>query len=591
MNPSTALATVLVDELIRCGLTDAVVAPGSRSAPLALALHSAASAPGSPLRLHVRIDERSASFLALGLAKTRGRPVAIVTTSGTAAAHCHAAVIEADEAGVPLLVLTADRPPELRGTGANQTIDQLKLYGSAVRWFCEAGVPENRPGQVAYWRSLACRAWFWAAGKGAAGNALTFPGPVHLNLPLREPLVPGLPDAGLANAGATGDAAWCEPLEGRSGEAPWTEFAPGPGADVESVPALALDWTERGVVVAGDGTADPAGLAALAAQAGWPLLAEPSAGARQGPVALTSYPYLLDSPAFRRGHQPDLIISAGRPGLSRGQLALLRGAGAGMRHVVLNQGPGRWSDPARTASEVATRVVLRGTPAEAGQSGWLRSWLAADAAARQAAADVLSADGSLSEPLLAREVAAAMPAGGLLWAASSMPVRDLDRHMLARSDLRVLASRGASGIDGLVSAAIGAAIAHQSAGGGPALALLGDLALLHDAPGLMLGPLDQRPDLCLMVVNNDGGGIFSTLEQAAFPVAFERVFGTPHGASLKALAAAARVPYSQLEQLDDLPMVLAGTGLRIAEVRTDRAAGAKLRTAIAEACAAALGPA
>jgi len=579
VNPSTAFATVLVDELTRCGLTDAVIAPGSRSAPLAMALHSAASAPGSPLRLHVRIDERSASFLALGLAKASGRPAAVVTTSGTAAAHCHAAVIEADEAGVPLLVLTADRPPELRGTGANQTIDQLKLYGSAVRWFCEAGVPENRPGQVAYWRSLACRAW-----SGATGNGLTFPGPVHLNLPLREPLVPGLADPAEA-----GSAAWCEPLAGRPGRASWTQFESRPG-DSQPGPALTLDWTERGVVVAGDGTADPASLAALAAQAGWPLLAEPSSGARQGPVALSSYPYLLDSAAFSAAHLPDLIISAGRPGLSRGQLALLRAAGASVRHVVLSQGPGRWSDPARTATEVAARVVLRGAPRQAGQSDWLKSWLAANAAARRAADETLAANGGLSEPLLAREVAAALPAGGLLWAASSMPVRDLDRHMLARPDLRLLASRGASGIDGLVSAAIGAAIAHQAVGGGCAVALLGDLALLHDAPGLMLGPLEPRPDLCLLIVNNDGGGIFSTLEQAAFPDAFERVFGTPHGADLSALAAAAGLPYSRLEQLSDLPGALAGPGLRIAEVRTDRADGAKLRTAVAEACAAAIEP-
>ena len=399
MNASTALATVLVDEFIRCGLRDAVIAPGSRSAPLALALHAAASAPHSPLRLHVRIDERSASFLALGLAKVSGRPVAIVTTSGTAAAHCHAAVIEADEAGVPLLVLTADRPPELRATGANQTIDQLKLYGGAVRWFCEAGVPENRPGQVAYWRSLACRAWV-----SAAGNGVVFAGPVHLNLPLREPLVPGL-----ADPAGPGDTAWCEPLTGRSDGAAWAQFAPRPGA-VEPGPVLSLDWTQRGVVVAGDGVADPAALAALAARAGWPLLAEPSSGARHGPTALSSYQYLLDSPGFARAYQPDLIISAGRPGLSRGQLALLRGAGARARHVLLSQGPGRWSDPARTASDVAASVVLRGAPglAATGQSDWLQSWLAADAVARRAADEVLAADGSLSEPLLAREVAFAL---------------------------------------------------------------------------------------------------------------------------------------------------------------------------------------
>ena len=581
MNPSTALATVLVDEFIRCGLREAVVAPGSRSAPLAMALHAAAARPGSPLRLHVRIDERSASFLALGLAKASGRPVAVVCTSGTAAAHFHAAVIEADESAVPLIALTADRPPELRGTGANQAIDQLKLYGSAVRWFCEAGVPENRPGQAAYWRSLACRGWNLAAGNGASPA-----GPVQLNLAFRDPLVPGLPDA----ADGT-DAPWCEPLDGRAGGAPWTRL-PGAGeksgADNGPVSALELDWTERGVVVAGDGAADPGALAALAAAAGWPLLAEPSSGARQGAAALTGYQYLLDSAAFMAAHRPDLLVSAGRPGLSRGQLRLLRDSGAG-RHVVVAQGPGRWADPARTATDVAAQVTVRAAPAAAPTSAWLTGWRAADLAVGQAADEILAADGSLSEPLLAREAAAAVPAGGLLWVASSMPARDLDRHLRPRPDIRVLASRGASGIDGLVSAAIGAALAHQSAGGAGAVALLGDLALLHDAPGLVLGPAEARPDLCLIVVNNDGGGIFSTLEQAAFPEPFERLFGTPHGTDLAALAAAAGMPYQRLDSPDGVAGAVAGRGLRLAEVRTDRASGAKLRAAVAEACARLLG--
>jgi 2-succinyl-5-enolpyruvyl-6-hydroxy-3-cyclohexene-1-carboxylate synthase len=579
VNPSTAFATVVVDELVRCGLREAVVSPGSRSAPLAMALHAAGEA--GRLRLHVRIDERSAGFLALGLGKASGRPAAVVCTSGTAAAHLHAAVIEADEAGVPLLVLTADRPPELRGTGANQTIDQIKLYGAAVRWFCEAGVAENRPGQVAYWRSIMSRAWALSAG-----NGIVFPGPVHLNLPFRDPLVPGLPDTS-SSVGQPGPA-WCESLDGRPGGAPWTSArgrADAPG------PALTVDWAERGVVVCGDGTRDPEAVATLAEAAGWPLLAEPSSGARRGPVALSSYQYLLDSPAFTSGHRPEVIISAGRAGLSRGQLALLRGATGGTRHIVLSQGPGRWSDPARTATEVAGRVVLRGASGRAPgntQSGWLRSWLAADAAARHAADEVLAADGGLSEPLLARAVAAALPAGALLWVASSMPVRDLDRQMAPRSGLRVLASRGASGIDGLVSSAVGAALAHQAAAGGPAVAVLGDLALVHDAPGLMLGPQEPRPDLCLIVVNNDGGGIFSALEQAAFPGLFERVFGTPHGTDLEQLAGAAGLPYSLLEHASDLPGVLAGTGLRLVEVRTDRAEGTKLRAAISEASAAAL---
>jgi 2-succinyl-5-enolpyruvyl-6-hydroxy-3-cyclohexene-1-carboxylate synthase len=571
VNPSTAFASVLVDELVRCGLREAVIAPGSRSAPLAMALHRAEMS--GRLRLHVRIDERSASFLALGLAKASGRPVVIVCTSGTAAAHCHAAVIEADEAGVPLLVLTADRPPELRGTGANQTIDQIKLYGSAVRWFCEAGVPEDEPGQAGYWRSLAGRAW-----SAAAGSAASYPGAVHLNLPFRDPLVPDL------SADRADGSRWSAALAGRPAGVPWTRVAhaaePGP-------PELELDWTERGLVLAGDGTAGPAALARLATLAGWPMLAEPSSGARHGPTALTSYQYLLDAPGFLASQQPDVIVSAGRPGLSRGQLALLR-ASAGGRHVALLQGPGRWSDPARTATDVAGRLVLRGGPPRAADTGWLSSWLAADAAVRHAADRTLAAAEGLSEPVLARDLAAALPPGALLWAASSMPARDLDRHMAPRPDVRVLASRGASGIDGLVSAAIGAALAHQADGGGPAVALLGDLALVHDAPGLVLGPAEPRPDLCVVVVNNDGGGIFSTLEQAAFPDSFERVFGTPHGADMSALAAAAGLAYERLEHATDLPAALAGTGLRIVEVRTDRSDGAKLRAAISEACAAAL---
>jgi 2-succinyl-5-enolpyruvyl-6-hydroxy-3-cyclohexene-1-carboxylate synthase len=584
VNPSTALATVLADELVRCGLREAVIAPGSRSAPLAMALHAAATS--GRLRLHVRIDERSASFLALGLAKASGLPVAVVCTSGTAAAHFHAAVIEADEAGVPLLVLTADRPPELRGTGANQTIDQIKLYGSAVRWFCEAGVAEDRPGQAEYWRSLADRSWALAAG--SAGG---YPGPVHLNLPFRDPLVPDPPDPlGLASVPDGTELAEA-PLSasapaGRPGGLPWTRVAAAPSQ--WGLPELNLDWTERGLVVAGDGTADPLALVRLAEQAGWPLLAEPSSGARHGATALSSYQYLLDVAGFLADRQPDVIVSAGRPGLTRGQLALLRSAGAAGRHVVLLQGPGRWSDPARTATDVAGRLVVRGGPPRRARGGWLDSWLAANAAVRHAADRVLDAEGGLSEPQLARDLTAALPAGALLWAASSMPARDLDRHMAARSDVRVLASRGASGIDGLVSAAIGAALAHQADGGGPAVALLGDLALLHDAPGLVLGPAEPRPDLCVVVVNNDGGGIFSTLEQAAFPESFERLFGTPHGADLSALAAAAGLPYRRIEDAADLPAALSGTGLRVVEVRTDRSAGAKLRAAISQACATAL---
>ncbi len=225
--------------------------------------------------------------------------------------------------------------------------------------------------------------------------------------------------------------------------------------------------------------------------------------------------------------------------------------------------------------------------------GWLNRWLEADRAVRAAVDAVLDADAGLSEPRLARDLTAVLPDGALLWAASSLPIRDLDQQLAPRSGLRILASRGASGIDGLVSSAIGAALAHQASGGGPAVALLGDLALLHDAPGLIIGPGEPRPDLCLIVVNNDGGGIFSTLEQAAFPGPFERVFGTPHGAGMAQLAAAAGLAYRRIERADELAEVLSaagspGAGVSVAEVRTDRPGQAALRQRLAEAAAAAL---
>ncbi len=562
MNPSTAFGQVFCDELARCGLREVVLAPGSRSTPLAMAFGDLEQE--GRLRLHVRIDERSASFTALGLAKASRRPVAVLCTSGTAAANFHPAVIEAAESGIPLLVLTADRPPELRSTGANQAIDQIKLYGSAVRWFFEAGVPERRIGAAAYWRSLACQAWGHAAG--SVGG---FAGPVHLNLAFRDPLTPDL-------AGQAGDQDWPESLDGRADGRPWTRFEPGGTAPGQ----LELPWTERGVVVCGDGDYDAAALVELAGQAGWPVLAEPSSGARHGPNALPAYQYLLATPEFMAAHRPDVLVSAGRPGLSRPQSALL--AGPASRHVVIGQGPGRWADPQRTATDVAAGIRLGGVPART--SPWLDRWLRADEAARHAVDAVLDEEDRLTEPRLARDLVLGLPEDALLWTASSMPVRDIDFHAVTRADIRILASRGASGIDGTVSAAIGAALAHD----GPAFALIGDLAFLHDAPGLALGPGEPRPDLCLVVVNNDGGGIFSTLEQAAFTSSFERLFGTPHGAALDHLAAAFSLAYQRLDQPEDLGKTLPGTGLRIVEAQTDRAAGAALRIRLREAAAAAV---
>ena len=546
MNPSTALARVLVDELVRAGVREAVLSPGSRSAPLAFALHAADRA--GRLRLHVRIDERSAAFLALGLAKASGRPVPVVTTSGTATANLHPAVLEASHSGVPLVLLTADRPPALRGTGANQTVDQVGLYGDAVRFFAEVGTPDERPGQNAYWRALTCRAI--ACATGALGTAA---GPVHLNLGLREPLVPS-------------DGDWVEPLDGRPDGAAWTTFVrPAQAAVADDLPA-------RTVVVIGDCAGDLASAALhLAEQRGFPVVAEPSSSAN-GPTVVEAAELVLAVDGWLDWHAPDRVLVVGRPTLSRVVALLIRVAPA---DVVATAG--EWADPARRATR-----VLAGVPAPDGplEPGWADSWLAAGLLARKAVDDVLGDE--LSEPAVAAELVDA--AGELLVVGSSKPVRDL---FLAggRTGLRVLANRGAAGIDGTVSTAIGAALAH----GGRTLALLGDLTFLHDSNGLVLGPDEPRPDLTIVVVNNDGGAIFGLLEQGAaeHAEAFERVFGTPHGVDLGALCAATATPYSLATTREELRSALTGSGLRVVEVRTDRhrAVGLdhRLRAAVANA--------
>lgn len=565
MNPATALARVLVDELARGRVTDVVLAPGSRSAPLALALADADAA--GLLRLHVRIDERSAGFLAVGLAVVSGRPVPVVCTSGTAVANLHPAVLEARHAHVGLLLLTADRPPELRGTGANQTVDQVGFFGSAVRGFVELGVPTEQVGAVTYWRSAVSRAL-----------ASAVDGPVHINLALREPLVPD------------GDDLWCEPSSGRPERAPWTAVT-----RATPIPLSCARPGEDGVIVVGHGAsgAEQHATRALAEGWGWPLLSEPTGNARCGRCAIATYPLLLTDEAFRGAHQPGLVVVVGKPGLSRSLLAWLRGA----ERMWVVDPHDDWADPTRTASAVLPAVPVA---ADAGRctgegpagadgglstpdSRWLAEWLAADRAARAAIDQILDCGGT-SEPRLARDLMAALPDGALLLAGSSRPIRDLEAYAGARDGVRVVGNRGASGIDGLVSAAVGAALAHE----GPAYALLGDLAFLHDANGLVLGPDEPRPDLTLVVVDNDGGGIFGTLEQAREP-GFERVFGTPHGVALAGLCSATGTTYRRLDDLAELPAALCGgTGLRVLHVRTDRSATAELHSRLQTAVSAAL---
>jgi 2-succinyl-5-enolpyruvyl-6-hydroxy-3-cyclohexene-1-carboxylate synthase len=588
-------ALTLVDELARAGVTDACLAPGSRSAPLALAL---AEHPG--IAVHVHLDERSAAFFALGAAKRSGRPVVVLCTSGTAAANFHPAVLEADHARTALLVLTADRPPELRGTGANQATDQLKLYGPAVRWFCEVGVPSDDPAAGRYWRSLASRAWAEATGPPA--------GPVHLNLAFTDPLVPldpSLPAAG-DWARPAGDPIPGrdlrlpgEPAEGRPGGAPWTAAPSGVRAAApEDVAALAeaVRASPRGLLVAGWGAdLDPAAVDAFVAASGWPVLADPLSGARRGPAAISTYDGLLRAPRFAGGRRPDLVVRVGGAPTSKVLTAWLDPS---VRQVLVDPAAG-WLDPGRSASLRLTAdpsVLLAATAAllEARGPGpapgpWLQEWLEAERLAREAIDGLLEEWTEPFEGRVARDMVAWMPDGGTLVVGSSMPVRDVDAFARPRDGLRLVANRGLSGIDGFVATALGVA----AAGDEPVAALCGDLTLLHDASSL-LGAAGRPRGAVLAVCDNDGGGIFSFLPQARLPAElFEPLFGTPHGLDLAALATAARVPWRVVEKAADLvpalDAALAGGGTQLVLVRGDRAANLARHRALTEAVTAAVG--
>lgn len=549
-NAGRAFSLVLVDELVRHGVRHAVVAPGSRSTPIALALLE------NPLvSVHVRVDERSAAYLALGIAKSSGCVVPVLCTSGTAASYFHGAVMEADLSCVPLLVVTADRPPELHGIGANQTIEQAGMYGGAVRWAPDIEVPEARPDAVAAWRSLAAEAAAHCLGHGGEP-----PGPVHLNLPLREPLTPT--DDGVGFPYDLGDVA--EPLAARA-----DERAPGPPAELLE----RLEGVRRGVIVAGGRTSwSPTGLLAFADQSGWPIIAEPHSGARQGAMALRSTDALLRDDAFTAEHRPDLVVVVGRVGLSRALLGWL----ATVPHIVVSPDGGHW-DVARTAEAVIhCRVdALAEIEIKPAEPEWSAAWIDASNRVSVTIDAVLDASPTLTEPQVARDVAALVPDGTALVVSSSMPIRDLDLVMRPRESLRILSNRGVSGIDGFVSTAQGIALAYEI---GPTVALCGDLSLLHDINGLMPGP-DHRPDITYVVINNDGGGIFSLLPQASSvdPAAFERLFGTPHGMSLERVAAAYDVEHTLVTTAEELATALSSYGgVRIIEVRTDRTENAAL---------------
>lgn len=578
----TSFARALVDEWARAGVGHAVLSPGSRSAPVALAL-----AHDGRLALHVVLDERSAAFFALGIGRSTGRPAVVLCTSGTAAANLHPAVLEAHHGRVPLVVVTADRPPELRDVGAAQTVDQVRIFGSAPRWFHDAELPVDRPGAPAAWRALGARSVVEALGPP--------PGPVHLNLPFAEPLVP--------TGGPLVDA------PGRPGGEPWVRRREGkeaatPGL-VEGLADLVAS-TDRGVVVAGWGADAPAReVTRFAETAGWPVLADPLSGLREGPSAVSTYDALVRHPAFGDAHRPDLVVRLGAAPTSKALARWLDGSGgpAGPVPEVVVGGAGAWLDPDHRAREViaaspgplldavAERLGLAGRAGRlGGASAWAGTWRDAEAAARAAIDGHLDADDEPFDGRVARDVHDAVPAAGTLLVASSMPVRDLETFARPRRGVRVLANRGVNGIDGFVSTVLGAA---AGSGSSATVALLGDLCLLHDAGG-MLASAAAGVDAVLVVVDNDGGGIFSFLAQADHPDDFELLFGAPQPVDVAKVAAGYGIPAVPAERAADVgPAVLRALdagGVRMVHVRTDRHANVARHEAVWRAVGEAVGP-
>lgn len=564
-NPSTAMATVVVDELVRGGVQHVVLAPGSRSTALAVAV-----AARSDLTLHVRHDERSAAFVALGLGRASGRPAAVVTTSGTAVANLGPAVAEAHTAGVPLVVLTADRPAERQHVGANQTFAQAGLFTTLVRWHVVLAAADT-PDEPRTWRAEVARAVAAARGIGGAlpPDAGGPAGPVHLDVAFREPTIPGLDD------GRTRTLPYQQVLDGRLDGAPWTRLAPvdpvGPGpATIDAV--LRAVAGRRVLVVAGDVVLPLADLPALRDR-GFPVLAEPTAGPGLG--AGTAHASLVLAAGSGLAPRPDVVLRLGRPTLSRPALTGLADVptvqvtAAGVVDPARSVADAIVTDPAGLVAALVA-ADLDGPPDD-----FTRAW--ADASAR--AADVVAAHLDVDdapEPAVARRVAAAVGDRHLV-VASSLPIRDLADHAGTATTGPVVANRGLAGIDGFTSTAVGVALAA-----GPTVGLAGDLSFLHDHNGLLVGDPGAVP-LTLVVVDNDGGGIFHQVPAGRLDD-FERLFGTPHGRDLAAVAVAAGVPATTVS-VDEVGDEVArpSDGLRVVIVRTDRVRGAATRRAIASA--------
>jgi 2-succinyl-5-enolpyruvyl-6-hydroxy-3-cyclohexene-1-carboxylate synthase len=537
VNPSTAQARVVVDELIRGGVRDVVLCPGSRNAPLAFALQDADRA--GRIRLHVRIDERTAGYLAIGLAIAERAPVCVAMTSGTAVANLGPAVVEANYARVPLIVLSANRPYELLGTGANQTMEQFGYFGTQLRANISLGLAEDAPERMdslnAQWRSATCRVLVAATGSRTA-NA----GPVQFDIPLREPLVPDADESGIY-----------APV-GRPDGRPWT-YTPHVTLDQP----LDIDLTPDTVVVAGHGAGVHPNLAML------PTVAEPTAPPAENPL----HPF-----ALRLVH-PKQVIMLGRPTLHRPVSALL--ADPSVPVYALTTGP-RWPDVSGNSQATGTRAVTTGEP----NPNWLKRCDDVNRHAIEAVRTQLKAHPLKTGLHVAAAVADAIKPGDQLVLGASNPVRDAALVGLNTHDIKVRSNRGVAGIDGTVSTAIGAALAHD----GRTIALIGDLTFVHDSSGLLIGPTEPTPrNLTIVVSNDNGGGIFELLEQGdpRFSDVSSRIFGTPHDVDVGALCRAYHVESRQIEA-DGLVDALDEPfeGMRVLEVKADRSSLRALHASI-----------
>ncbi len=525
MSRSMALAQDVVDALIAEGVREVVLAPGSRSGPLALVLFEADER--GALRLHVRIDERTAGFLALGMAKASHRAVPVVTTSGTAVANLHPAMLEAKHARINLVVISADRPARLRGTGANQTTNQVGIFGDVAY----AGLTATTPAKDMVSRLLE------SAGVG----------PAHLNIEFDEPLI--------------GDVA-AGPPRGVAGQGSATRPDLAQRRPATQAVEELLKPDQSTVVVAGDNATQ--GARRLAEAGNWPLFAEPSSGSRTGRQAIAPYRLLLEHSPLAR--QIRRVVVFGHPTLSRPVNALLDRDD--IDTIVVGADMGDFPNEGSRA-----RLVGAVSVADRAASTWLDLWRT-DAAAASGAIDAVINDGPLNGYVIARTVADAVAPGGLLYVGSSNAIRDLDLVGVPTpvgSKRVTFANRGLSGIDGTVSSAIGAALGRPSA---TAHALLGDLTFLHDANGLLIGSAEPRPDLTVIIASDDGGSIFATLEQGApaFGEAFERVYATPTGADIAAICQAFGIDHQLVSTRERLAAALLSPadGIRVVEARIGR---------------------